>query len=139
MGKKFGVLIIMVILFLSACSMNSTSRAWQEKYDLGIQYLAEGDYSTAIVEFSSAIEIEPKYASLYIARGDAYSEWAKEVISDALETVAGGEFIKWEDIVTEENIYSLQELYDNAIIDYEAAVNLLENGEATDQSDDTLD
>ena len=45
---------------------------WQEQYDLGMRYLIEGNYSEAIVAFTSAIEIDPKIAPAYVGRGDTY-------------------------------------------------------------------
>lgn len=44
---------------------------WRSQYDLGIRLLNEGNYEEAILAFTAAIEIEPKKAMLYIARGDA--------------------------------------------------------------------
>lgn len=44
---------------------------WQSQYDLGMRLLGEGKYEEAVIAFSAAIEIEPKRAAAYIARGDA--------------------------------------------------------------------
>ena len=51
---------------------------WQSQYDLGIRLLEEGKYEEAILAFTAAIEIEPKKAALYIARGEAHAARAGE-------------------------------------------------------------
>ena len=50
----------------------SQGSTWQEQYDLGVRYLSEGNYQEAIIAFTAAIEIDPKQASAYVGRGDAY-------------------------------------------------------------------
>ena len=45
---------------------------WQEQYDLGIRYLSEGNYQEAVLAFTTAIQIDPKQADLYIGRAEAY-------------------------------------------------------------------
>ena len=45
---------------------------WQEQYDLGVRYLAEGNYEEAIIAFTAAIEIDPNRVEAYMGRGDAY-------------------------------------------------------------------
>lgn len=56
---------------LTACESNNTI-SWQEQYDLGVRYLAEGNYEEAIIAFTAAIEIDSKNAVAYVGRGDAY-------------------------------------------------------------------
>ncbi|MCI9169342.1 MAG: tetratricopeptide repeat protein [Lawsonibacter sp.] len=71
--KQVGVvfLTLSMVLCLVACGQN-TEEQWQEQYDLGIRYLEEGNYEEAIIAFTAAIEIDPKQASAYMGRGDAY-------------------------------------------------------------------
>lgn len=58
--KKVSMVILMLaVILLSACGNESR---WQDQYDLGMQYLTEGNYEEAIVAFSEAIEIDPNNA-----------------------------------------------------------------------------
>ena len=61
------VLCTALVLLLAACGKNAQT-TWQEQYDLGMQYLEDGDYEQAIVAFTAAIEIDPKQAVVYICR-----------------------------------------------------------------------
>ncbi len=84
-------LIATILLYLAACGVSGPT--WQEKYDLGVRYLSEGNYEEAIIAFTAAIEIDPKQASAYVGRGDAY--------------MVSGE--------TEENLATAQADYEQAI------------------------
>lgn len=64
------VLALIITMTLTSCA--STEERWQEQYDLGIRYLAEGNYEEAIIAFTAAIEIDPNQALAYVGRGDAY-------------------------------------------------------------------
>ena len=64
-------LIATILLYLAACGVSGPT--WQEKYDLGVRYLSEGNYEEAIIAFTAAIEIDPKQASAYVGRGDRKS------------------------------------------------------------------
>ena len=68
MNKVKKAFFVLMMVILSACANTS----WQEKYDLGMKYLAEGNYEEAILSFTAAIEIDPKQPLAYIGRGDAY-------------------------------------------------------------------
>ena len=61
--------IIIIVLFVGCGKGEFT---WQEHYDLGMQYLTEGNYEQAILSFTSAIEIDAKQALGFIGRGHAY-------------------------------------------------------------------
>lgn len=67
-------LLICLLFSLAACSKdNATGSAdWQEQYNLGIRYLADGKYEEAILAFTAAIDIDPKQAEAYIGRAEAY-------------------------------------------------------------------
>lgn len=93
-----------MIFILSGCGQAITT--WQEQYDLAVRYLSEGNYEEAIIAFTAAIEIDPKQATAYVGRGDAYSAQGEQ---------AG----------VYEDTY---ELYLKAVADYEQAVALGESG-----------
>lgn len=65
------ILIIALSLGLCACGHNVETQ-WQEQYDLGVRCLSDGNYEEAIIVFTAAIEIDPKQASAYVGRGNAY-------------------------------------------------------------------
>ncbi len=71
--RKVCVLSLCVILGLAfiACG-SSTGTTWQEQYDLGMQYLTDGDYEAAIVAFTAAIEIDAKDIQAYTGLIQAY-------------------------------------------------------------------
>ena len=88
--KKYLIAVFAVILALGAfiiCSQSMllklsdgdkteielSSHAWQEKYDLGVRYLSEGNYQEAILAFEAAIEIDPKRAEAYLGLADVYA------------------------------------------------------------------
>lgn len=45
---------------------------WQQQFDLGMQYLLEGKYEEAIIEFLAVIEIEPRRVEVYEKLAEAY-------------------------------------------------------------------
>lgn len=45
---------------------------WNEQYDVGMQFLLDGEYEEAIIAFSTAIDIEPKNDEAYIGLIKAY-------------------------------------------------------------------
>ena len=65
---KIICLILIAALALTACG----GPTWQEKYDLGMRYLDEGNYEEAIIAFNAAIKIDPKRADSYISLADTY-------------------------------------------------------------------
>lgn len=103
--KKYLIAVFAVILALGAfiiCSQSMllklsdgdkteielSSLAWQEKYDLGVRYLSEGNYEEAILAFEAAIEIDPKRAEAYLGLADAYTAAGDE--GGAQETLERG-------------------------------------------------
>lgn len=70
--KKWGSLLLGILLIFSAASCEKNAPTWQEQYDLGVRYLSEGNYEEAIIAFTAAIEIDSNRAEAYIGRGDAY-------------------------------------------------------------------
>ncbi len=79
-AKSAALLSVLYLLLLCACGQTvagpeaepSQGPTWQEQYDLGVRYLSEGNYEEAILAFTAAIEIDPKWAPAYVGRGDAY-------------------------------------------------------------------
>ena len=60
-----------MLLTLCGCGKKSGT-GWQEQYDLGVRYLADGNYEEAIIAFTAAIKIDSKRAEAYVGRGSAY-------------------------------------------------------------------
>ena len=55
-----------------ASAPSADADGWQEKYDLGVRYLNDGNYEEAVIAFTSAIEIDPKNPDGYLRLADAY-------------------------------------------------------------------
>jgi len=123
---------------MAACGKKAPT--WQEQYDLGVRYLSEGNYEEAIIAFTAAIEIDPKQASAFVCRGNAYassvSEHSEETSEDEVMEIyalAEADYLLAIDLDT-----SFVEAYDKladiyiAIGDTEKAIAILEQGyEAT--------
>ena len=133
MRRFCSFLIIVALIFcLSACA-KSAEVQWQEQYDLGVRYLAEGNYEEAIIAFTAAIEIDPNRAEAYVGRGDAYvaSEENTENLNAALsdyEVALGLDEALVDAYLGIANIYIIFEEYD-------LARSILEQGLATTESD----
>lgn len=124
------VLSFVFVLSLVGCSQKREETTWQEKYDLGVRYLEEGNYEEAIIAFTAAIEIDPKKAPAYVGRGDAYigSGETEENLAVALEDYETAIEL---DGTTAEVYKKAAELY-VLLGDTDAAVELLRRGiEAT--------
>ena len=100
--KKFNVFFVVLTLILGLAACGSNAGAWQEHYDLGTKYLNEGKYEEAVLEFTKAIDIDPKSAPAYVGRGDAYVGLAE----NASDGAKAGEY------------------YSKALTDYEKASEL---------------
>lgn len=82
MRKIIGLLLIIYVTFLlPACTAQpeqgagaSQSPTWQDRYDLGVRYLSEGNYEEAILAFTAAIEIDPKRSDSYLSLAEVYME-----------------------------------------------------------------
>lgn len=98
--KKWLSLFLIGCLLLCACG--NKQGKYQEKYDLGVKYLSEGNYEEAVIAFTAAIEIDAKQAAAYVGRGDSYMGLAEQ-ISDAVQR---------------------ESYYDNAAADYQMAIDL---------------
>jgi len=92
MKRRIVSYVVLLSLLLSACGEKPPT--WEEQYDLGIRYLSEGNYEEAVIAFTAAIEIDPKRASAYVGRGDAYTGSAalmENQSSDAAESYQSAE------------------------------------------------
>ena len=63
------LLAAILLLLLAACGAKG---AWQEKYDLGMRCLNEGNYQEAVIAFEAAIEIDAKRPEAYLGAAEAY-------------------------------------------------------------------
>jgi tetratricopeptide (TPR) repeat protein len=61
-------------LFLFMCSILLAAQSADEFYESGMMRMNEGDYRSAIEEFSRAIELDSLYIEAWTARGDAWEE-----------------------------------------------------------------
>lgn len=129
LGKVFGLLLSgLALVLLTACSAASTA-TWQQQYDLGMKYLSEGNYQEAIAAFTAAIEIDPKNATIYLGRAEAYA--ALEQYEQALEDYDS--VISIEDQtdemvvlahVSRAAMYEKLERYEEAVEDYSTIIAL---------------
>ena len=95
MRKLFSILLAFLLLLLCGCQKETVAPnwaaaenkasapsadadGWQEKYDLGVRYLNDGNYEEAAIAFTAAIKIDPKNPDAYSARGGAYLSMAQE-------------------------------------------------------------
>ena len=69
--KQVLTIVLAAVLLLTGCAGGAAS-TWQEKYDLGVRYLSEGNYEEAIFAFQAAITIDPKNPQAHVGVGDAY-------------------------------------------------------------------
>lgn len=87
-------LSLFVTVSLVACSVPAVQQdvtTWQEQYDLGLKYLAESNFSEAVVAFTAAIAIDPKQAEAYLALADSYIgtgdvDSARKILEQGLST-----------------------------------------------------
>jgi len=82
------IIVIAVALALQANKEKPFTAA--ELLDLGEKYLLEMDYEQAIVQFTKAIEIEPKNERAYLGAAEAYvalgqEDKAIEILEQGLE------------------------------------------------------
>lgn len=71
------------ILVLTGCA--GKAEVYQDKYDLGVKYVSEGNYEEAILALNAAIEIDPKQAAPYLELADIYIK--KSDIDNAKSTL----------------------------------------------------
>ncbi|WP_294499163.1 WG repeat-containing protein [uncultured Gemmiger sp.] len=77
-------LVLGLLLFLRG---RANARLVQQHLDLGEKYLAQLDYDSAVIEFTSAIRIDERCAPAYQGRGDAYLALADYESAEADYTV----------------------------------------------------
>lgn len=93
------------ILVLTGCA--GKAEAYQDKYDLGVKYVSEGNYEEAILALNAAIEIDPKQADAYLTLADIYiqqnnTDAAIAVIEQGLAALGSDESLsnKLEELTT---------------------------------------
>ena len=128
-------ILLAVILLFAACGKKA--QTWQELYDLGEKYLLEENYEEAIVTFTSAIELDPKQAVIYIGRGDAYAKHQDEENHLELALADYSQALELDDSIPEAylgmaDVYVQQE-------DYEQALEILQKGYETTNSEEILE
>ena len=116
--KTIGCIFIVIILAFSACGKNT--QTWQELYDLGEKYLLEENYEEAIVAFTSAIELDPKQAVVYVGRGDAYAAHQEQENHLELALADYSQALELDNSIPEAylsmaDVYIQQENYDEAL------------------------
>ena len=78
------IYIVLLVLCLSGCACERrTEERWKEQYDVGLQYLLEGDYEEAILAFTTTIEIDPMRPESYLERAAAYLELGDDASVEA--------------------------------------------------------
>lgn len=94
-----------VMLMLTGCT--SKAESYQDKYDLGVKYVSEGNYEEAILALNAAIEIDPKQVDAYLTLADIYiqqnnTDAAIAVIEQGLATLGSNESLsnKLEELTT---------------------------------------
>lgn len=74
--RRRWLLIALAAILLLAAGMAAVSllrlHRVQQHLEMGEKYLNELDYNSAVMEFTSAIEVDPRSRNAYLGRGDAY-------------------------------------------------------------------
>lgn len=93
------------MLMLAGCA--SKAESYQDKYDLGVKYVSEGNYEEAILALNAAIEIDPKQVDAYLTLADIYiqqnnTDAAVAVIEQGLAALNSNESLsnKLEELTT---------------------------------------
>ena len=71
-----------------ASAPSTDASGWQEKYDLGVRYLNDGNYEEAVLAFTAAIEIDPKNPDGYERRANAYWNLAESGMTQDYQLAA---------------------------------------------------
>lgn len=64
--------VVLLLVVVTAASFLMRSHQLQQHLELGEKYLSELDYNSAVLEFTSAIEVNPRSEDAYLGRGEAY-------------------------------------------------------------------
>ena len=114
--KKILSIILSIILTFSFTSCTKAEATWQEQYDLGLRYLSELEYESAIQAFNSAIEIDPKNENAYISLADVYiaqgnKNKAAETIDSAISEIGNIDSLinKKEEIESNEETFTFDD------------------------------
>lgn len=102
--RRIAIFLLSVCMILSLCACGqkadvevpSNVSSWQEQYDLGVQYLSDGNYEEAIIAFTVAIKIDSKRPEAYLGLADAYTgtgdlDAARKALEDGLAATGNTE------------------------------------------------
>ena len=64
--------VVLLLVVVAASGFLMRSHQLQQHLELGEKYLRELDYNAAVLEFTSAIEVDPRSEDAYLGRGEAY-------------------------------------------------------------------
>ena len=64
--------VVLLLVVVTAVSFLMRSHQLQQHLELGEKYLSELDYNSAVLEFTSVIEVNPRSEDAYLGRGEAY-------------------------------------------------------------------
>ena len=89
MRKLLGFCVLVVLISSSNGYGQSTNKEAEEALRKGNNAGQNNDLSTAIINFTKAIELDPKYANAYFNRGIAYSSLKKypEALADYTKAI----------------------------------------------------
>ena len=122
-----GILLILCLFCLTACG----GPTWQEKYDLGMRYLDEGNYEEAIIAFNAAIEIDPKQEDIYLALKDVYiaqgdTKKAIEILEQAIAVIGETNTLcEAKDLLEQSVLQERQDTVQELITEYEPEVEVV--------------
>ena len=136
--KKIISLILSLVMMLSfaGCGQKA-SAAWQEHYDLGLKYVSEVKYEEAILEFTKALEIDPKRAPVYIALADVYLRQGDYTSAQSALDKASSERAASDELTR--TIEKMEQIYTPASTEQTGGFTLYPNGNAFDENAEGID
>ena len=138
MKKLISIILSITMIFsFAACSGAEEKLTWQEQYDLGLRYLTELEYDSAIQSFNEAIKIDPKQTPAYVALAGVYYEQgdnqkATETIDTAISAAGSNNTLEQIKQQIENNSLSVSDTIDRVIL--ENSIVKTEKTEAEDGS-----
>lgn len=131
---RFYLLALMLSLLLLFTACKSQAERLQEQLDLGQRYLAELNYTEAILAFTEAIEIDPENIPAYMGRATAYRgteqyEEAKGDYTTVIGKAAEQPYTQAEAYVGRAEVNEITTDNEAALEDYQSAAVALETVE----------
>ena len=89
MKKIIIICILFVLNFVFGALRKTTNKEAEAALTIGINACKNKDFDSAIINFTKAIELDPKYAAAYNGRGGAYGSLKKypEAIADCTKAI----------------------------------------------------